>query len=82
MAVVEASRLYFPRTDSGSWGDKRHSDEGLQLEVFESDIENPVGGRIKMERTSLLFSIVRRSQCEKMLCKFGRVAQDHEARGI
>jgi hypothetical protein len=82
MVGVEPLRLYFLRTDSGPWRRKSHSVEALRLEIFYIDIVNLVGGRIKMARKSLLFSIVRRSQYERMLCKFGRVEQDHEARGI
>jgi hypothetical protein len=82
MVGVEPLRPYLLRIDSGPWGRKSHTVEGLRLEVFYIDIENLLGGRIKTVRKSLLFSIVRRSQCERMPCKFGRLEQDHEARGI
>jgi hypothetical protein len=82
MVAVEPSLFYFLRTDSGLWGGKIHIVEALLLAVFNIDIGNLVGGRIKTVRRSLLFSIVHRSQCERMLCKFGRVEQDHEAREI
>jgi hypothetical protein len=52
MVGVEPSRLYFLRTDSGPWGPNNHNVEGLRLEVFDIDIGNLVGGRIKMARKS------------------------------
>jgi hypothetical protein len=76
------ARLYFLKTDSGPWGPRGHSVEILQLEVFDTDVGNLAGGRIKMGKKSLQSSIVRRSQFGRTPCKFELVEEDHEVGGI